>query len=197
MLLRLNDFLLRTLFLIKQFFYINSQLVKEPIFSISNMSWKKLKHYSNSLLVFLLFSMYSNCSMGQQLDTIFIDLKHLSKQDTILEIHYNIPKAKCKEERLAIYIQLENYDTSMIHFVHRFKGNGYVERVNSDPVIIDPKVGVFYETWVLQERLFSKNCTKNRQVQSISVQYHNAFYNIEKASRDYQKSIRIMYTYVD
>ncbi len=161
------------------------------------MSWKKLKLYSNFLLVFPLFFMYSNPTLGQELDTIFIDLANLSEQDTIFNIHYNIPKSKCKKGTLHIPIQLENHDTSMVFLVHRFKGNGYVKRKNLAPTLINPKDKTFHENWVLRELLFSDNCSKNRPIQSLSIEYHNAFYDSEKESKTDLKSIQITYHYVD
>jgi hypothetical protein len=161
------------------------------------MSWKKLKLYSNFLLVFSLFLLHSNPTLGQELDTIFIDLTNLSEQDTTLNIHYNIPKSKCKRGTLPIPIQLENHDTSMIFMVYRFKGNGYVKRKNSAPIIIDPKSNIFQESWVLNELLLSDNCSENRRIQSLSIEYYNAFYDSEKESKTHLKSLQITYHYVD
>lgn len=161
------------------------------------MSWKKLKPYSNFLLIFFLFFAYSNATLGQELDTIFIDLAGLSEQDTTLNIHYNIPKSKCKKGSLDIPIQLENHDTSMIFLVHGFKGNGYVKRKNVGPIVIDPKDKVFHESWILHELLLSENCSKNRQVQTLFIKYYNAFYDSKKAARTQQKNLQITYHYVN
>jgi hypothetical protein len=161
------------------------------------MSWKKLKTYSNFLLVFSLLLVYSNPTLGQELDTIFIDLSELSEQDTTLNIHYNIPKSKCKRGNLDIPIQLENHDTSMIFLVHGFKGNGYVKRKNSESIIIDPKDNVSHESWVLHELLLSENCSENRRVQTLFIKYYNAFYDFTKVPITQQKNLRITYHYVD
>lgn len=161
------------------------------------MSWKKLKLCSDFLLICSLFFIYTNPSLGQELDTIFINLSELSEQDTTLNIHYNIPKSKCKKGTLDIPIQLENHDTSMIFLVDGFKGNGSVKRKNLEPIIIDPSDKVFHESWVLQELLLSENCSENRRVQTLFLKYYNAFHDLKKVSRTEQKTLQITYHYVE
>lgn len=159
------------------------------------MYWKKSKHVSNFLLLFLF--VYSNSIFGQQLDTIFIDLNSLSKQDTIWNIDYNIPKSKCKRGSLNIPIQLESHDTSSVYLINRFKGNGYLSRNNSEPVLINAKDSIFYENWILHENILSTNCSKNRKILTFSVKYYNAFYDSKKESIFHEKRLKIRYTYTD
>ncbi len=161
------------------------------------MPWMKFKKYNNILLLCFLFAVYSNTTLGQSMDTIFIDLNNLSKQDTTLVIRYNIPKSKCKKGSLNIPIQLESYDSSTVYFIDRFKGNGYFTRENSEQIIIDPKDNIFYENWILHEWLYSDDANKNRKILSLKMNYYNMFYDKKKERKYYSKRLKIVYSYLD
>jgi hypothetical protein len=160
------------------------------------MFWNKLKN-ARIFLLFLFLFVYSSTIFGQQLDTIFIDLNSLSKQDTLWSIDYNIPKSKCKRGTLNIPIQLESHDTSAVYLINGFKGNGYVSRKNLEPVLIDAKDSVFYENWILHENVLSADCSKNRKILTFSVKYYNGFYYNKGESMFHDKRLKVRYLYTD
>ncbi len=155
------------------------------------MSWKKLKNCSKIFSIFLLLTIH-NLALGQQVDTIHINLDSLTADDGILEIDYNISEKYCGS-KLHIPIVLRTTSTSKVYSISNFLGNGDSCFLGKTGAIISSKNTVV--NWHLLEHLYGKDCKSNRKWLYGKLDYTSLSKDI--GGINHQKKIKINYHYIE
>jgi len=156
----------------------------------------KLKSY-NKWGILVLFLLSRNIVLGQNLDTLYVNLDSLTacRSDTLVEISYSIPRSYCGT-KLSIPVSLITRDTSMFYIISNLLGNGDSSFSGSTTDIISTNNKSHY--WGrLHENLYNEDCSKNRSYLNIRINYGAVDKNSERSGIFHRKRIKIKYQYTN
>jgi len=148
--------------------------------------------------VFLYVCILICCAKTIRSQDISINLDSLAACDTIATIHYDISKTQCGES-LAIPITLYAHDTTKLYRINYFLGNGdsAVSPMESGVAeVVIPSYGITQQQYKVSEGLWHTDCTKNRQLLYLRLEYEIATSRISGVENVvFYKIIKLVYHY--